>query len=316
LSAGGRFGAVDYRRMPATCRRVWGEKVYRKYDQEQYDAFLAECKEALRRGDKKGPKVHTGGLLPHTITAAAVAGDAAADLQWHGLVTRCAEARARGEGCAGFVPVCDVSGSMSGEPMEVAVALSLLLAESAPKTSVLRGGMFTFHSKPTFVRLTVPDHEGGEVRDGALAERVRWVKSIEWGCSTNLDLVFDRIIDMALTYSMPPEQVRRMAVVVFSDMEFDQGVATRENAWETAHEAICNKFRLAGLGEVPPTIVYWNLRDSRSVPVEGTRRGVAMLSGFSSGLLESFLEGKLDDFTPVRQMMKQLERECYQRVVV
>ena len=45
-----------------------------------------------------------------------------------------------------------------------------------------------------------------------------------------------------------------------------------------------------------PRIVYWNLRRSEAAgryPVEMGKRNVVMLSGFSQGLLKSFLAGKL-----------------------
>ena len=47
--------------------------------------------------------------------------------------------------------VCDVSGSMDGEPMEVAIALSLLLTEAAPQDCPWRGHIFTFDEKPRCV---------------------------------------------------------------------------------------------------------------------------------------------------------------------
>eukprot|EP00961_Rhodomonas_salina_P055218 741796-Rhodomonas_salina.1 len=60
------------------------------------------------------------------------------NLLWREMVLGCVDA-ARGGSPGLMVPVCDVSGSMSGTPMEVAIALSLLLAEAAPEHSPWRG---------------------------------------------------------------------------------------------------------------------------------------------------------------------------------
>ena len=54
------------------------------------------------------------------------------------------------------------------------------------------------------------------------------------------------------------------------------------------------KFKFAGYPEIP-TIVFWNLRDSRSTPVANTNtKGVSLLSGYSAGLMRKFLNGQLE----------------------
>lgn len=108
----GEWGLVDYKRMPSLCRKLYGEKLFKKHDEARYVAFLAEAKEAARAGKKA--LVHTGALLPHMVTSTAREDSVEADLQWHGLVTRLIQARASG-GAGMMIPVCDVSGSMSGK---------------------------------------------------------------------------------------------------------------------------------------------------------------------------------------------------------
>ena len=171
----GEWDLVDYQRMPSVCRKVYGERLFKKHDEERYVSFLGDAVKAVQAGEK--PKVHSGALLPHTVTSSAKADSVETDLQWHGLVTRLIQARSSEEDEELVVPVCDVSGSMTGEPMEVAIALSLLLAESAPRDSPLFGKMFTFHEQPEL--LTVPDiphHAAGEVPEGGLAKQVKWVR--------------------------------------------------------------------------------------------------------------------------------------------
>lgn len=168
--------------MPSLCREVFGERLWRKHDGGRYDAFVRAAAEAKRRGDASGPRVNVGSLLPHNVTEGAkVGGGLEPELKWCGLVQRAVEARGGGRGRA-FVPVCDVSGSMEGRPMEVAIALSLLLASSAPRDSPLFGRMFTFHESPTLVEVPgIPDYAAGEVVEDSLARMVEHVRGIEWG---------------------------------------------------------------------------------------------------------------------------------------
>jgi hypothetical protein len=43
------------------------------------------------------------------------------------------------------------------------------------------------------------------------------------------------------------------------------------------------------------------------VPVKKNEEGVVMLSGFSSSLLEAFMAGNMDKFSPVVKMLELLE---------
>ena len=101
-------------------------------------------------------------------------------------------------------------------------------------------------------------------------------------------------LEVAVGGGLPPEKMVRR-VFVFSDMEFDQASATggyyaRSRSWDTDYEVICKKFRAAGYGDVVPQIVFWNLRDSSSMPVMSTQPGVAMVSGFSKNFRKIFLK--------------------------
>merc|ERR1711966_334722 len=101
---------------------------------------------------------------------------------------------------------------MNGEPMEVCVALGLLLAESAPVESPWRGKIMTFESRPQLMDLGeggktgMPDYEtafntaamsDGEKlkRLGNLRERVRKVMSYPWGGSTDIEAAFKKMLD-------------------------------------------------------------------------------------------------------------------------
>ena len=63
---------------------------------------------------------------------------------------------------------------------------------------------------------------------------------------------------------------------------------------ETTHQKIQMAFNKAGMQVcgapwTPPTIVYWNVRDTGGFPVQSNTPNTQMLSGFSLSLLKLFL---------------------------
>lgn len=165
------FDRVNYERMPSRCRLLYGA-VYKKWDPVGYNAHLELCRQRVLSGDtSKGPSVKVDALLPHEVTAAAEKDPESVEpnLQWREMVQRCASGM---ESTGLFIPVCDVSGSMSGTPMEVAIALSLLLCEAQARASVFFGKVITFHEEPRMVQVQdIP--EKNEL--GNLADRVAQV---------------------------------------------------------------------------------------------------------------------------------------------
>jgi hypothetical protein len=244
-----------------------------------------------------------------------------ANLQWHGIVQTCKKAAEKGEGIGCWIPVCDVSGSMAGDPMEVAVALSLLLSELNSEASGWHGKMFTFHETPELVTVAseFQDATGGEEEGAArlhnIGRMVYETKNIGWGGNTNLDATMDLFLTHSIEARTTRDDMTRQCVVIFSDMEFSSAYSA-ETPWVTAHEKMNAEFIDAGYVEMP-LIVYWNLRASSSVPIQKSKTpGVLLLSGFSAGLLRSFLAGKLDEFTPAAQLSSILSKPAYASLLV
>ena len=63
-------------------------------------------------------------------------------------------------------------------------------------------------------------------------------------------------------------------------------------------------------GYETPEMVFWNLRPSSSEPISFFEHGITFLSGFSAGMMKSFLEYSIDDMTvnPIAQLMATLKR--------
>ncbi|CAN6220738.1 unnamed protein product [Urochloa humidicola] len=284
-----RWSELPYTRVASVAMRRY-KALFKKHDEARFGKYLEDVEAGKA-------KIAAGALLPHEISAAAYRGekDDVSELQWARMVE---DLRKKGS-LSNCIAVCDVSGSMTGTPMEVCVALGVLISELSEKPWA--GRVITFSSHP----------EIHMIKGKTLQEKLRFVQHMNWGMNTNFQAVFDRILRTAVDARLAPEKMIR-TVFVFSDMEFDQASA---NHWETDYEAICRKFRSAGYGDVVPQIVFWNLRDSRSTPVTSTQPGVAMVSGFSKNFVKLFLEND-GVVNPEAVMAAAIAGEEYQKLAI
>ncbi|KAH0738955.1 hypothetical protein KY290_037660 [Solanum tuberosum] len=283
-----KWNSLPYNRVASVAMKNY-KGHFLKHDQERFKAYLEDVK--LGKA-----KIAAGALLPHEIIGALEDGDGGevAELQWKRMVDDLCK-KGKLSDC---IAVCDVSGSMSGIPMEVSVALGVLVSELSAEP--WKGKLITFSESP----------ELQKVEGDTLKEKTEFVRNMNWGMNTNFQKVFDTILEVAVQGNLSENQMLKR-VFVFSDMEFDEA---SENAWETDYQAIQRKFSEKGYNNVPE-IVFWNLRDSRSTPVLENQNGVALVSGFSKNLLTMFLEGG-GVVTPVDVMELAISGEEYQKLVV
>lgn len=356
LMSAGRWKQIKYNRVSSLAMKNNTPHFFR-HDPEGFEKYLTAVEE-----NKKSISGAT--LLPHKLVAQAIEMSEPPDArkgtpamrefkrrlaetrlrvveaQWKTLLDNLREAGALENSLA----VCDVSGSMGRleaknnrrhtAPILPAVALSLVLASIS--TPPFAGGFITFSARPQFVAVDLAQ---------PLHEQVSEMAGADWGMTTNLRAVFvDLLLPLAVRHAVRPEDmVKRL--FVFSDMQFD--ACQRGAPWETNYDAIAAAYARAGY-EVPQ-IVYWDLssaKGNRTVEVEGTRKGVAMMNGFSPAMLKVFMgedkgeidaveevewesvdvdggsttvvevEDKEEDFTPINVMKKALLRASYDGLVV
>ncbi|KAL6011725.1 hypothetical protein ACLOJK_002189 [Asimina triloba] len=287
-----RWAELPYDRVASVAMKNY-KKLFRKHDAERFAAYLND----VRQGKAT---IAAGALLPHEILALRTdygklesGADEVAELQWKRMV----EDLSKKGNLSNCLAVCDVSGSMAGTPMEVCVALGLLISELSEEP--WKGNVITFSRNPQLQ----------QVRGETLEEKAEFVRNMEWGTNTDLQKAFDRILEVAVAGGLKAkEMVRR--VFVFSDMEFDVASAV---PWETDYEAIVRKY--GEKGYPVPELVFWNLRDSRATPVTGRKEGVALVSGFSKNLITLFFE-RNGVVSPEAVMEAAISGLEYQKLVV
>lgn len=259
-----QWSLISYDRVASIAMKNYTD-IFLHRDNERFRKYL----ENVKTGDAK---IAAGALLPHEIISSLKRGSGAAivaELQWKRMVD---DLLKKGK-LTNCIAVCDVSGSMLGTPMEVSVALGLLVSELS--ADPWKGHVITFSALPELHLI-----EGRDLRS-----KTEFIRNMNAGFNTNFQKVFDKLLEVAVSEKLSEDDMVKR-VFVFSDMEFDQASS---DPWETDYEAIERKFRGCGYEKVPE-IVFWNLRDSSSTPVTANQKGVALLSGFSKNLLTLFLE--------------------------
>jgi hypothetical protein len=202
-----------------------------------------------------------------------------------------------------MIGMVDVSGSMEGDPMNVAIALGIRIAEK----SILGKRVMTFSAKPTWVNLDpYPD----------FVSQVAAVKNAEWGMNTNFYAALNMILDAIVENKMAPEDVQDLILVILSDMQMDDGDKCNKNAlYDTMKEKYeAAGIRVRGIPYKPPHILFWNLRSTNGFPTLSNQPNTSMMSGFSPTLLNLFCDqglNALQSCTPWSLLLKSLENERY-----
>ena len=203
------------------------------------------------------------------------------------------------------IAICDVSGSMYGQPLNAAVSMSAYIAERGK--GPFKDHFITFSSNPSLVRF-----EGADI-----ADKFRRAANAEWGGSTNVEAAMDLLLNTALREHVPAEDMPT-TLYIFSDMEFNGcmtcgpasigrwGGGTYVRDTDTLFETIAKRW--ASYGYELPRVIFWNL-DARqeNIPALGGR--FSYVSGFSMNMVETILSGK-DGYMLMMEKLNTPRYEC------
>lgn len=186
------------------------------------------------------------------------------------------------------IAIVDVSGSMTGTPMNAAVSLGAYIAEKAH--GPFANHFITFSNHPQLVRF-----EGVDIVDKFIR-----CSNADWGGTTNLKAVFDLLLMTAKNQNTRVEDMPTR-LYIFSDMEFDSCVSfdnydswgyyrmTSKSSIKTGLESIKEKW--AREGYKLPQVIFWNL-NARNNNIPAIGEGFSYVSGFSPSMIDCILTGK------------------------
>jgi len=229
------------------------------------------------------------------------------------------------------VVIADVSGSMDGDPMSVAVALALVASAPGIASPAWTNIVMTFHNNPSWVKLVYPSNEReymaskssstgqsvysrlGPFNPTRAGQQLTWrekvlvVRSMDWGMSTDFVKALDLVASRAISAG-----VKMPHVMCISDMQWNQASRTT-NAYSSASGPLSNlPYRHSGspttlMRDVKTalratsagddfTMILWNVRGGLSgSPCGADQCGFTEVSGFSTNTLRLFLtEGTLE----------------------
>ncbi len=194
--------------------------------------------------------------------------------------------------------VIDTSDSMyfDMKPLPAAVALSLGIYFAEHSKGMFRNHFIEFSARPQLI----------EIKGETFVDKLRYVASFNQAANTNLEAVFDLILEAAVKNKAAQEELPAKLVII-SDMEFDECM---ESASETNFRNAKRKYEAAGYKL--PEIVFWNVASrNRQQPVTQNEAGVALVSGVTPRLFSMVAGGLISPYEFMREVV---ESKRYEKI--
>ena len=283
-----KWDEIQYEHVPSHAMKLY-TKAFSKRDQERFKEYL----EAVKKGEKK---INSSTLYPydivHSLLNKSVGREELESLQaqWSSLPDYL-----EGSEEKNGIVVADVSGSMYGTPIEVAISLALYFSER--NTGVFKDYFMTFSDNPELVK----------VQGNNLKEKIENISRASWGFSTNIQSVFDLILRTSVKNKIPEEEMPSK-IFIISDMQFNCACTSNN---KTNFEIIEEKYKAAGYKR--PVLVFWNVRASSGTPVTKDENGTFLVSGCSPSILKNAMNTKA--VTPMDLMLEVLNSERYSMIL-
>lgn len=287
-----QWDTITYSKLPSQCL-LKHRKAFARNDATRYEEFITLAKEGK-------VNVNASTLYPYQIVGKILNNWTSdikpdeAEILWKNLPKIDVDSNA--------IVVADVSGSMSGLPMEVCISLAIYFAERAK--GPYRDKFITFSETPR-----IQDLKGNNI-----FEKVHNLSHAEWGMSTDLEAVFKLILQAAITNQLSPSDMVG-TIYIISDMEFNAITRSqiKASAVETFYETIRSSFEIAGY--TIPKLVFWNVNaNPGNFPVVHNTPNTCMISGFSPNILK-YITGEQDEIlSPEGMMMEVVNSPRYESI--
>ena len=253
----GKWDEVDYPAVPSYAMKNY-RKAFGNHDGARFGEYIA----SLNKGEVK---INASTLFPYDLVhqymnrrSYGSGVDAVIEAQWKALPNYVPEN-------SNILVMADVSGSMSGRPMETSIGLATYFAQR--NGGDYHGLYMTFTDKPHFIDIS---------NMITLASCVEYVQRKDVGYSTNLDRAFQYVLDHALLHHITNEDMPK-ALVVISDMEIDPYFRGRRNM-DFVQKWVAE---FAKFGYTMPKLVMWNV-EARNDTFLSQSNDVLLVSGQSA----------------------------------
>jgi len=268
---------IEFSKVPTKAMLKYTNAYMKRMPQE-----YSEYKNKVKNGELK---INTSGLFAYEIVKKILwesNDDELYDLMWNNQKDVL-------KGCnTNVLVMADTSGSMTcygAIPYATSIGLALYTAER--NTGIFKNHFITFSDKPYLC----------EIKGETIKDKVSNIPSIV--ANTDIDASFKLILKTAKENKLNQEDLPSHLLII-SDMEFDRGVysenGTNFDGWKQAFKKEGYKL---------PVIIFWNVAgNTKGVPATKFDNDVAMISGFSTNILENLLT--LESYTPTNIMLEKL----------
>lgn len=290
LMSAGEWDKIEFDKIPSVAGLKY-KNAFARHDVERikkgkvsYESFMKD----------EETKVNTKALYPYEIVCKAVGARTQLDRNvankyWENYLENIDSFKLNG------IAVVDTSGSMTysyhqsvARPIDVAISLGMICAEKCQ--GPYHGHYISFSSKPQLI----------EVEGIDFCDKVKRIYDTNLMDNTNIEGVFDLILDTALKYHCSQEEIPEN-IIIISDMEFDacakpdyyrvqrNFTAFNQKNINTELEKIRHKWRWQGYRL--PKLIFWNVNSRQNnIPMLG--QDVSFVSGMSPSIFSVIATGK------------------------
>ena len=295
LMSSNQWDKISFDKIPSRAGLIY-KNAFARRDilKARYEEFMSD----------KSTKVNAKDLYPHEIAHRAFYTDSSDEVNrltlqkyWDNLPNYYGNKEENG------IAVVDVSGSMSGQPMEVAVSMGAYIAEKAH--GPFANHFITFSAHPELVKF-----EGIDIVD-----KFKRCVHADWGMNTDLKAVFNMLLDTAVKNHIKQEDMPER-IYIFSDMQFDRCVTNGTSYYHYASQSDIDtmmeaeKKKWVRYGYKLPSVIFWNVNAAFKNNIPAIGEGFSYVSGFSPVMIETILSGK----DGIDLMLEKLNSERYKMI--
>lgn len=281
-----RYNEINYENVPSKAMSKY-MRTFKMNDGIRFDNYI----EKVKSGKKK---INASTLTPDDIVSKVLNSSESSEVLeqlWKNLPDY-----VQGSNSNSIV-VADVSGSMEGKPIEVSIGLAIYFAEK--NTGPYKNHFITFSRKPELIKIVGKD----------ISEKVNFISRADWDLDTNIELVFDKILNTAIENDYTKEDLPNNLYIV-SDMEFNEATPF-EYEDEKLFDTIEKKYKEHGYDL--PNLIFWNVNSIHN-NLPKIDNGVKLISGFNPSILKYILEN--EDLDGTQLMLKILNSERYKPIEI
>jgi hypothetical protein len=281
-----RWDKIDYKSVPSKAN-VKYKSAFMRHDTERRIEFIKR----VNSGDEK---INSAVNTPYDIVKAysnnySSGVDATLEALWKALPDYSVHN-------SETLSVIDTSGSMDWgsacKPKHVAFSIGIYFSERCD--GQFSNKAITFSRTPQYIDFS---------NMSSLHEKLRYLETHSINENTNIEAVFDLILDTAKKFNLSQDELPKR-ILIISDMQFDAASRMVDCECKTLFGTIADKYTAAGYEM--PKLVFWNVHAAphgSTIPLQSNGSGLITVSGFSPSIMKMVLSNKLEPFDALADIL-------------